>query len=251
MVSTPVIGNIIIVCGSIFKTATEFPRFGILLILSLFSLYYIRKEYRKKAYFLLAVTFICAGFTAYTRPSFIYYYGYILSYGFGLSLISIVTLLGKLGKTRKNNSGLTEKLIPVLFIAIYVFLMFTSKNLYFIFKPKDFLVQYRMAETINQTPDAKLLTYDVMDSGFYTASGLLPQNRFFCYLNIESTYPAILEEQNRLIAEGYFDYIVTGYYFEDDWDNYELIMTETHPFIDYTGEYAHEGFKLYKKVQTT
>ena len=31
----------------------------------------------------------------------------------------------------------------------------------------------------------------------------------------------------------------------------ELILTDTHPFVDYTGEHAREGFKLYKRIQTT
>ena len=64
-----------------------------------------------------------------------------------------------------------------------------------IFKSKDDVAQYRIAQTINKTPDAKVLTYDVMDSGFFTAAGVLPQNRFFCYLNIEHGYSAVLEEQ--------------------------------------------------------
>ena len=77
---------------------------------------------------------------------------------------------------------------------------------------------------------------------------LMPVNRFYCYLNIELTYPAILEEQNRLIEEGYYDYIITTYFCKAEWDNYELIQEETVFCIDYTGEGFLEGFKLYKKI---
>ena len=87
-----------------------------------------------------------------------------------------------------------------------------------------------------------------MDSGFYTAAGLLPQNRFFCFLNIESGYPAILEEQNRLIEAGYFDYIVTSFSCECDWDNYVLVREETDTYVDYTGEKALDGYRLYKRI---
>ena len=67
---------------------------------------------------------------------------------------------------------------------------------------KEDYPQYRFAEIINRTPDAKILTYDVMDSGYYLASGTMPSTPYFCYLNIENTWPVILNEQNRLIAEG-------------------------------------------------
>ena len=87
-----------------------------------------------------------------------------------------------------------------------------------------------------------------MDAGFYTVSDILPCNRFYCFLNIESNYPAILEEQDRLIEEGYYDYIVTSYFYESEWDNYELIQTETGEFVDFTGERALDGYKLYKKI---
>jgi hypothetical protein len=116
-------------------------------------------------------------------------------------------------------------------------------------REKEYLVQYRYAEIIKQTPNAKLLTYDVMDSGFYTAAGLLPSNRFFCFLNIESTYPAILEEQNRLIAKGYFDYIVTSDGIECDWDNYELIREENDLYVNYTRERSLKGYRLYKRIR--
>ena len=110
------------------------------------------------------------------------------------------------------------------------------------------MAQWRYADTIKQTPNAKILTYDIMDSGFYTSAGLLPQNRFYCYLKIETEYPAILEEQHRLIKEGFYDYIITTYFCEEKWENYKLIREETDTYIDYTGEKALDGFRLYKRV---
>ena len=131
---------------------------------------------------------------------------------------------------------------------IYFIVIINGKNMYLILQPKESLAQFRIAETIKQTPDAKILTYDVMDSGFYTASDLLPCNRFFCFLNIENNYPAILEEQNRLINEGYYDYVVTSHSCELKWSNYVLVQEETCTYIDYTGEKCLDAYKLYKKV---
>ena len=139
-------------------------------------------------------------------------------------------------------------IVSGLLIVVYFVTLLLSKNTYLLFEKKEFLAQFRYAETINQVPDARILTYDVMDSGFYTAAGILPSNRFFCFLNIESSYPAILEEQNRLIEAGYFDFIVTSVFCECDWDNYVLVREETDTYIDYTGEKSLYGYRLYKRI---
>ena len=57
-----------------------------------------------------------------------------------------------------------------------------------------------------------------------------------------------LEEQNRLIEEGYYDFIVTYYFYEPEWDNYELVQEEADLYIDYTGEAILDGHKLYKRI---
>ena len=153
-----------------------------------------------------------------------------------------------MAKAFKDNPTFMKTAFSALLVVIYAVVLLLNKNTYLFMQKKDFLAQYRYAEIINQTPNAKILTYDVMDSGFYTAAGVLPQNRFYCFLNIETRYPAILEEQNRLISEGYFDYVITTYFCEAKWDNYELIREEADPFVDFTGEKVRDGYRLYKRV---
>lgn len=120
--------------------------------------------------------------------------------------------------------------------------------MYLFLKPKEFLSQYRIAETIKQTPDAKVITYDFMDSGFYTTAEILPSNKYYCYNNIADSFPAIREEQNRLIEEGYYDYVITTYFCDFNSDNYELIQVESSLFVDYTSEPILDYYKLYKRV---
>ena len=120
--------------------------------------------------------------------------------------------------------------------------------MYLFLKPKEFLSQYRIAETIKQTPEAKVITYDFMDSGFYTAAEILPSNKYYCYNNIADSFPAIREEQNRLIEEGYYDYVITTYFCDFDSDNYDLIQEESSLFVDYTSEPILDYYKLYKRV---
>ena len=248
LASVPVIRNIYIPLYAIFKMSVKYPKFGILLLATFVSLFFIGKEYRKKTLLLFLTTFILSVGITFTRNTFIYYYIYILAGFFALALIPFCKGMALIKKFFKQNPAFMQGLITGALVVFYALILLLNKNTYLIFQKKEFLAQFRYAETINQTPDARILTYDVMDSGFYTAAGLLPQNRFFCFLNIESGYPAILEEQNRLIEAGYFDYIVTSFSCECDWDNYVLVREETDTYIDYTGEKALDGYRLYKRI---
>lgn len=245
--SIPIIRNIYFPLASLYISFKNFPAFGILLLLSLISVFLVDKKYRKRSVITFFSTFATMLLFTFTKASFIYYYGYILAYCFCFSLIIAVKLINKLTEIFKNHASFFSLISTILLSLIYLLLIITCKNMYLIFKPRDFLSQFRIAETIKETPDAKLLTYDVMDSGFFTSADIMPSNRFYCFLNIESTYPAILEEQNSLIESGYYDYIVTSYYFEADWDNYELVQTETGEYADAYELYT-EGYKLYKRI---
>lgn len=244
----PVIRNIYIPLYSTVHLSAEFPRFGVMLLLSVVSVFFISKEHRKKVIFLFVSTFVLSIGLIFTKSAFIYYYIYLLAGFFALLLIPCIKGLGFISKYFKQNPGFMKGLISGVLIVFYLAALLLNKNNYLLFQKKDFFAQYRYAEIINQVPDAKVLTYDVMDSGFYTAAGILPSNRYFCYLNIELTYPAILEEQNRLIEAGYFDFIVTSYFCECDWDNYVLIREEADTYINYSGEKALDGFRLYKRI---
>ena len=244
----PVIRNIYIPLYATIHLSIEFPKFGIMLLFSVISLFFINKEHRKKAVFLFVSTFALTIGLIFTKSAFIYYYVYLTACFFSLLLIPCVKGLNYISKSFKQNPGFMKGLISGALIIFYLVAVLLNKNNYLLFQKKDFLAQYRYAEIINQVPDAKVLTYDVMDSGFYTAAGILPSNRYFCYLNIELTYPAILEEQNRLIEAGYFDFIVTSYSCECNWDNYVLIREEADTYINYSGEKALDGFRLYKRI---
>lgn len=245
--SIPIIKHIYFPVHSIFVTIDNFPVFGIMLLFSLISLCFIEKNYRKKAILLVSVTFVFSAATTFTR-AILFYYGYILSYCFSLCLIPLVKLINKLETIISKNNRLIKGIVVIFFLILYGMTILLCKNIYLFMQPKEYLSQYRIAATIKQFPNAKLLTYDVMDSGFYTATGILPGNRFFCHLNIADNYPALREEQDRLIKDGYFDFIVTTYDYESSWDNYELVQVETHPYVDFTNEKVLEGFKLYKKI---
>lgn len=245
----PVIKNIYIpIMCTVFTIKTDYT-FGILMLLSALSVFFIGKKLRKKTIALLLITFIFSEGLIFSKTTFIYYYGYILCYGFCMGLIPCVGLLNKLEKMYKKDPHFIPVLSSVVLVALYCFSLVNSKNMYLIFRSKQILPQFQLAETIIKTPDAKVLIYDTTDGGYYTAAGILPANRYFCFLNIEDNYPDILEEQDRLIEEGYFDYIITTYYFEENWDNYEFVQEATGTYVNYDRTSYYEGFKLYKRVQ--
>lgn len=249
LANIPVLKYVLIPLNGLCVTNAGFPAFGVMLMTSLISLLFIDKEHRKKTICLFFITFVCSAGFIFTRISFIFYYGYLLCYSFAFVLISLVKCWNLIEKVFKQNKSFIRILLSVVFVIFYGVSIFLCKNMYLIFQPKTFLAQFKMAETINQTPDAKLLTYDVMDAGFYTAAGIMPCNRYCADKQFEEdAYPQLREEQNRLIGQGYFDYIVTSYFCEAEWDNYELIQEEAIPYVDFTGKQILDGYKLYKKI---
>lgn len=244
----PVLKNIITVVVSIYFESVEYPHYPIQLLLTLVSFFFIDAQHRKNVMRFFLVTFVSAAFFTFISSAIIYYYGYILSYCFCFGLIPIIRLTGKFVTKFKEHKDFIKVLSLAFFSIGYLVVILLCKNMYLFLQPKQFLSQYRIAETIKQTPDAKVLTYDFMDSGFYTAAEILPANKYYCYNNIADQFPAIREEQNRLIDEGYYDYVITTYFAEFDSDNYELIQEESSKFVDYTSEPILDYYKLYKRV---
>lgn len=244
----PVLKNVYFVFAFLTGTCKSNPSFCLLLLLSVVALFLVGKEYRIRAILLFFVTFsLSAGFV-FTKPASVYYYGYILTYCLCLSLIPLVFLINKMEQVFKDNKATIKYAVNIALTVFYVLALLLCKNLYLIFKPKEFLSQYRVANTINQTQNAKVLTYDVMDSGFFTTAGILPANKFYCFHNNETAYTDISEEKNRLIKEGFFDYIVTYYFCEPNWKNYKKIAEETGPYVGNDGKMITEGYKIYKRI---
>ena len=54
-------------------------------------------------------------------------------------------------------------------------------------------------------------------------------------------------EQDRLIEEGYFDYIIT-YYDDYEWDNYELLEVSDNEYSDYTKDMYIIRYCIYQRT---
>ena len=245
----PVIKNIYITIHCLISTLIYNGTFGILFLITLASFICINKKNRAKTIVLFLITFALSAGFIFTKPGFVYYYGYILAYALCLAVIPVIKLETMLIKRFSNNDSLFKLIFGVVLSALFILVMFSCKNLYLILQPKEFLSQYRIAETIKQTENAKVLTYDVMDAGFFTAAGIMPSNRFYCFHNNETEYKEVAEEKNRLIKEGFYDYIITYYHCEAAWDNYEQVQEETGLYVGNDCKVITEGYKLYKRKQ--
>lgn len=82
-----------------------------------------------------------------------------------------------------------------------------SSNTQLLAYDKSELPQYKFARIINDTKNPTLLNYGFLDGGFYTASNVVPNCKYFCELNIplEEMY----EAQKNYVRQGVIDYVVT------------------------------------------
>lgn len=155
----------------------------------------------------------------------------------------------------KKEMPVVSPFLLTLCISIFCFIatILFNHNIYFMKIKKSELAQYEFASIIHQTDNPTLLNYGSLDLGFYFASGLIPNIRFFENQNIEySRYPLILDEQNRYIKEKLIDYVVIALPDEESVkdlntltpvlvENYHLVRKENQIYDNY--EYIYLLFK--------
>lgn len=245
--ANPVIRAIVIPFFAIWFTCRDYLDYTVVLLLSLLGLFAVDKKYRPEVISFSLLSFVVFLFFLFTRPTFIYYYGYILMFYSSFMTVFLVKLTVLFKQKYKRNNGI-EKIV-VIIIAVFVTfdILIKCKNLYLLKIDKDEMAQFKFARIINEDEDPKIFTYDIIDGGFYLASGVDPSNRYFTTMNFIENNREAVEEQERLIEEGYFDYIIT---IGDDygWDNYELVTESVDPCIDYTEEVIFYRYNLYQRT---
>lgn len=105
-----------------------------------------------------------------------------------------------------------------------IFACIMCNNTYLLKYSKMDLPQYQFAEIITRKENATLLNYGFLDGGFYTTTGIVPNCRFFCNLNIR--LDEIMETQNEFVEQGLVDFVVTRNK-ELESKRYECVATTT------------------------
>lgn len=224
-----------------------FHDYGAVMLLSAAGAVFFDKKYRKDVLILVLVTLFISLKFIFSRSTFIYYYGYILSFYFVFALILTVRGILFIIGLKPMKLTLIRLISVIVFAVLTADLIIGCKNLYLIGVKRDDLPQYQFAKIINETEDARILTFDIIDGGFYLASGVSPANRYFTYMNFIENNEEAIKEQDGLIDEGYFDYIIT--YFDDYvWDNYELVGGCETDYCDFTKQFSKINYYIYRRT---
>ncbi len=138
----------------------------------------------------------------YGAKDFYYYFLMILPF----CLIGFISLFLFL----KEKIDFKEKkiLIYTSFVVAFgsLIFVFTSPNLEYAKNKKEDLVQYKFAKIIQEGKGKTLLNYGFLDGGFYFASEILPNTKYFEQQN--AIVPGMKERLDEEIREQKFDYIV-------------------------------------------
>mgnify|MGYP001153423618 CR=1 FL=1 len=215
----------------LFTTLRQFIRswwYGLGLILSIgllaFSVYGGGRDYIY--YFLIFAPFLIFGFVelAYNYQAHI---GTIPS-NLLVFILLIVSLLLSFGYTFRFN-----------------------RNTDFRHTDKQDMAQIQFAEIIKLDEDARLLNYGFQDSGFYTATGIVPDGKYFQKYNFEyGTFPINMDEQNRYIREKRVDYVVIRSAAGESTTNLDLnILNENYHLIAQKSQPFGEQFYNYELFQ--
>ena len=172
----------------------------------------------------------------YGAKDFYYYFLMIMPFCL-VGLISLCLFLKKKFDFQKQK---VLQFTSFLIIFCSLGLVFTSPNLEYAKKKKEDLVQYQFAKVIQEGGGKSLLNYGFLDGGFYFASRILPNTKYFEKQN--AFIPGMREILDEEIRSQKFDYIVLRRGFKrkeipkDLFYYYELVCkkNEKEGLFDYT-----------------
>lgn len=223
------------------RTINDFSKPIILMILGIIFL--IRR--RPCLYFFLT-TLATTTFFIFCGGKVYVYYSFILSVFTPLGMVLIfkgVRVVTSIVKAFNTKPNLKRTALGIYLLLCAVILFVQCNNTYLIKYKKSDMPQYIFNDIISQTENPTLLNYGFLDGGFYTVSGIIPNCKYFCTLNIPIEEMKIV--QDKYVSEGLVDFVVTrGEELSGNLsEKYELVSTSTLPF-----EGKSRMYYLYKKL---
>ena len=137
------------------------------------------------------------------------YYALILAVFAPLGLAALSALIVRwAGKLPSGRQAALTGAVSALLLAAAPFAAFgASPNTYLMRIAREDMPQYRFAEIIRQSEDQTLLNDGFLDGGFYFAAGVLPQEPYFCTLNLD--LPEMAQAHQDSILQGKTNFVVT------------------------------------------
>lgn len=175
---------------------------------------------------LCTILFIFSGRNVYeyydlTRSVFIIY-------GFVLLCILAERILPE------KSQGIVRTLTVFSVVAAFALSAYLSPNTYLVNVKKHEMPQYQFKKIITSISNPTLLNYGFLDGGFYTVCDIVPNEKFFCKLNIPLSEMDSAQIQS--VQEEKTDFVVTRSSFLNDGD-YICIAASTMRFENYDWDY--------------
>lgn len=123
-------------------------------------------------------------------------------------LFGVIVILDVLAQLLKNRMSIIVS--PLALIGALALTYHSNHNIAFASFQKPGLVQDQFASVMDQVKHPTMLNYGVLDQGFYTASGIVPTQKYFENQNIPySKFPVIMDSQNKCVRQARVDFVVT------------------------------------------
>ena len=194
-----------------------------------------------QALFVLAAA-VALGLFTYVNGRTYPYYALILSAFCGLGWAAILWALEKVfsGEVTIRRTVAAAIASLILLVGCGVAAYRFSGNVYLMAYEKEDMPQYRFAEIIQQAEDPSLLNLGFLDGGFYLASGVEPNSRFFCTFNINLREQD--EEHSTMTKTGGVQFVVVRGK-KSPGKNYEQVDQCSFPFEGRSWTYT-----LYRRI---
>lgn len=155
----------------------------------------------------LYVPLIAAGtfLTVFSGANAFTYYAFALgALGF-FALFPLCALTDRLFPKNYKKTGLVLIVFAMLSSTVLSYLF--SSNTYAMTMEKEEFPQYRFANIICSIENPTLLNYGFLDGGFYTTTGIIPSEKYFCQLNL--VLPDMYTAQALAVRNAKTDFVVT------------------------------------------
>lgn len=190
------------------------PQVSLLLICSFIWVYF---QVNKKTFLSLAMAFFALGAVVMgIGVTYLYYY----------SIFSVFAIFSVIPIYRIINFMVGKNFIKetLIFIGCIILILIQSRNISFILRDKNSYPQIKFAKIMSQSEHPTLLNYNMLDAGFYTASGIVPDTKYFCRINMPIQEQ--FDVQNDIVDNGKVEFIVTKEFYE--FPLYDLIAEGDH-----------------------
>ena len=183
------------------KLTTNFIVFHLLDLGMIYFLIHVPLS--KKGKIALILFFALGSFGIYYGAKNFYYYFLIIMPFCLIGFISLFFLLREKVNFKEKKVRVYTSLVVISLSMVFTF---TSPNLEYAKNKREDLVQYQFAKIMKESGGKTLLNYGFLDGGFYFASQILPNTKYFEKQNAK--VPGMKECLEKEIREQKYDYIV-------------------------------------------